>query len=49
MLYVAKNFGRYHFFRTAEARETYLSTLPEWEAKKVELFEVRYMKGAEEK
>ena len=43
-LYVAKNFGRYHYFKSDEDRKAYLATLPEWEAKKVECYEVRYGK-----
>ena len=37
-LYVAKSFGRYHFFKTAELREQYLKSLPEWEAKHAECY-----------
>jgi hypothetical protein len=44
-LYVVKNFGRYHYFKTEEAREAYLNTLPEWEAKYCELYAVRYGKA----
>lgn len=43
-LYVAKNFGRYFYFKTPELRQAYLETLPEWEAKKVECYEVRFGK-----
>ncbi len=43
-LYAVKNFGRYHFFKTEELRKAYLDTLPEWEAKYCEVYEVRYGK-----
>lgn len=43
-LFVAKNFGRYFFFKTADERKAYLDSLPEWESKKVECYEVRYGK-----
>ena len=39
-LYVAKNFGRYHYFNSEELRKTYLNSLPEWERKAVLCYEV---------
>lgn len=44
ILYVAKNFGRYHYFKTEELRKAYLDTLPEWEQKGVQCYEVRFGK-----
>jgi len=43
-LYVAKSFGRYFFFKTEEARNQYLDSLPEWERKHCELSEQLYGK-----
>ena len=36
MLYGLKTFGRYHFFKTEDARTAFINTLPEYEAKAVE-------------
>jgi hypothetical protein len=44
ILYVAKSFGRYHFFKTEELRNQFISTLPEWEQKNVLSYEVRFGK-----
>ena len=44
ILYVAKEFGRYHFFKTEDARATFISTLTEWEQKFVQSYEVRFGK-----
>ena len=38
-LYVVKTMGRYHFFRTAELRERYITTLSDWEQKAAEKYE----------
>lgn len=40
VLYVAKSFGRTHFFPTDGARTEWIETLPEWEQKHVESWEV---------
>jgi hypothetical protein len=40
VLFVAKSFGRYHFFKSADARTAWIETLPEWEQKHVESWEV---------
>lgn len=44
-LYVAKEFGRYHFFKTETAREDFIKSLTEWEQKFVESYEVYYGKA----
>lgn len=44
ILYVVKTFGRYHFFKTEQLRADYLKTLPEWEQKYVNAYEVRFGK-----
>lgn len=36
MLYGMKSLGRYHFFKTEEARTAFIKTLPEWEQNHVE-------------
>ena len=43
-LYIAKSFGRYFFFKTEAEREAYLTTLPEWERKYVQLTISRFGK-----
>jgi len=40
VLYVAKSFGRYHFFSNDEKRTQWIETLPEYEQKHVESWEV---------
>lgn len=40
MLYVIRSFGRTHFFKTAEARKMFMDTLPEWELKAAEVYEI---------
>jgi hypothetical protein len=40
ILYVAKEFGRYHFFGSENDRKAFLDTLTEWERKFVEIYEV---------
>lgn len=40
MLYVLKSFGRYHYFKTENARKMFISTLPEFEANHVECWTV---------
>ena len=44
ILYVVKEFGRYHFFKTAELRKAFLDTLTEWEQKFAQSYEVRFGK-----
>ena len=44
ILYVAKEFGRYHYFKSTEDRETFVKSLSEWEQKTIHLYEVRYGK-----
>lgn len=39
MLYVIRSFGRTHFFPTADARQAFMNTLPEWELKAAEVYE----------
>lgn len=39
-LFIAKEFGRYHFFKTAEKREEFIKSLTDWEQKFVESYEV---------
>jgi hypothetical protein len=45
MMYVLKTFGRYHYFKTETARQKFIATLPEWEAKHVECWVIN-LKGA---
>jgi len=40
VLYVAKSFGRTHFFKTPAARDEWIVTLPDWEQKHVASWEV---------
>ena len=46
-LYVAKSFGRTHFFKTEEKRNAWMETLPEWERKHVECWVCYYGKVVE--
>lgn len=39
-LYAVKSFGRTRFFATEDLRKAWLHTMPEWEQKHVELWEV---------
>lgn len=39
-LYVAKEFGRYHFFKTEELRKQFIESLADWEQKFVQTYEV---------
>lgn len=39
MLYVIRTFGRTHFFPTADARQVFIDTLPEWELKFADIYE----------
>ena len=39
-LYVAKEFGRYHFFNSEDKRTEYIKSLTEWEQKFVQTYEV---------
>ena len=45
ILYVVKEFGRYHFFKTEEQRIEFLSKLTEWEQKFAQSYEVRFGKA----
>lgn len=40
VLYVAKSFGRYYFFNDVNKRQEYIDSLPVWESKYVETYEV---------
>ena len=42
MLYVAKEFGHYHFFKTYDEREAFIKSLLEWHQKSVLTYEVRW-------
>lgn len=44
ILFVAKEFGRYHFFKTETERTAFISTLAAWEQKFVQTYEVRFGK-----
>ena len=44
ILFVAKEFGRYHFFKTEELRKAFIATLTDWEQKFVQTYEVRFGK-----
>ena len=44
ILFVAKEFGRYHYFKTEEERSAFINTLAVWEQKFVQTYEVRYGK-----
>jgi len=44
ILYVAKEFGRYHFFKTEELRNAFISTLSECDQKFVQTYEVCFGK-----
>ena len=44
ILFVAKEFGRYHFFKTEELRKTFVDSLTDWEQKFVQTYEVRFGK-----
>ena len=44
ILFVAKEFGRYHYFKTEEERIAFISTLAVWEQKFVQTYEVRFGK-----
>lgn len=45
-LYVVKEFGRYHFFKTEEARNVFIKSLSDWEQKFALSYEVRFGKVA---
>lgn len=45
ILYVAKEFGRYHFFKTENTRIEFINKLTEWEQKFVQTYEVRFGKA----
>jgi hypothetical protein len=44
ILYVAKEFGRYHYFKTEDERIAFINTLTDWEQKFVLSYEVRFGK-----
>ena len=44
ILYVAKEFGRYHYFKTEGERAAFINTLTDWEQKFVLSYEVRFGK-----
>ena len=44
ILFVAKEFGRYHFFKTEDERIAFVQSLTEWEQKFVHTYEVRFGK-----
>ena len=44
ILYVAKSYGRYHYFKTEQERIDFLNTLPVWEKKYAQTYEVRFGK-----
>ena len=44
ILFVAKEFGRYHFFKTEDERIEFVKSLTEWEQKFVQTYEVRFGK-----
>ena len=44
ILFVAKEFGRYHFFKTEAERTAFINTLSECDQKFVQISEVRFGK-----
>ena len=46
ILFVAKEFGRYHYFKTEAERTAFIGALTEWEQKFVQTYEVRFGKVA---
>ena len=44
ILFVAKEFGRYHYFKTEAERTEFVSKLTPWEQKFVQTYEVRFGK-----
>ena len=44
ILFVAKEFGRYHFFKTEDERTAFIKSLTEWEQKFVQSYEVSFGK-----
>ena len=44
ILFVAKEFGRYHYFKTEAERTAFIGALTEWEQKFVQTYEVRFGK-----
>lgn len=44
ILFVAKEFGRYHYFKTEDERTAFISALTDWEQKFVQTYEVRFGK-----
>lgn len=42
ILYVVKEFGRYHYFKTAEEHQTFVESLTDWEQKFAQTYEVRF-------
>lgn len=47
ILYVVKEFGRYHFFKDEDKRTEFIQSLTEWEQKAAETYEVRFGKAVE--
>ena len=46
ILYVVKEFGRCHYFKTADERAAFISTLSAWEQKCALSYEIRFGKVA---
>lgn len=44
ILFVAKEFGRYHYFKTEGERIAFIKSLTEWEQKTVQTYEIRFGK-----
>lgn len=44
ILFVAKEWGRYHYFKTEDERIAFINGFPEWERKFVQTYEVRFGK-----
>ena len=44
ILFVAKEFGRYHYFKTEAERTEFVGKLTPWEQKFVQTYEVRFRK-----
>ena len=44
ILYVVKEFGKYHFFKTEQDRANFINSLTEWETKYVQIYESRFGK-----
>ena len=44
ILFVAKEWGRYHYFKTEEERTAFINKFPEWERKFIQTYEKRFGK-----